>query len=346
MLITSINTVMSLLISSFLSGIICGTFLTLLVFKRKSHRGIMFLIEAIIVLAIIILIPLLYQTITNLEHFFHSTAFQFGVSFAMGSITIAFYYLGYKRLMRLLDDKQIKHSFSFPVYMMKGHENMVEIVRKLIEKKSPKPLRSEATKMDVSIKALPFSVQEIRSINDSLYSLGELAKDSDMEPEPFAFFTSYSFLHKFLGRGNFSIRLLKKETMCMENEYTSRIGKKPGPIPVGKMSCIQRSLDLGHEVIIYSKNKDYHYETVSSINIKKAYDEYISCCLVGKNCIPLLSICIEVSGEIAAERLRQLVEMGYIRQLCLHVVRKYRSIVSDLLNDPELGNDESVSFIN
>ncbi len=154
------------------------------------------------------------------------------------------------------------------------------------------------------------------SIPKYISDIFSASEDEDFEG--FIGFILLGFVHQFLSEtdARFTLRQINEEQTKMETIFTTREDSIPGSIPINKKNLIKRSMNLGVP-LLYSRNKDHHYNTRNKSLKRGIYDEYVSYCLLktGDN-KPYFSICLDVKGEIAVNRVRTLVDSNYFTLIC------------------------------
>jgi hypothetical protein len=121
------------------------------------------------------------------------------------------------------------------------------------------------------------------------------------------------FIDEFLSRNDarFSIREFDQGTNSMKCVACTDAKSPPAPIPLSKKNLISLSVEKRGPVL-YSRNMDWHCKGNGSIEEGK-YNNYVSHCLLkSENNKPYISICLDVKGEKASDRLTTLFDSNIL----------------------------------
>ena len=153
----------------------------------------------------------------------------------------------------------------------------------------------------------------------SIYSY-MYTKDDDFSK--YATYVMQSFINEFFSNSNarFTLRIYDENKKEMITAITTR-DVEPTNIPLLKKNMISYSLEK-NKPLIYSENKDYHYDTNLSIQ-KKVFDDYVTYCIEANNNTPIISVNLDVKGEEAVNRMKAFVKTNIFTIVCDAITLNY-----------------------
>ncbi len=264
-------------------------------------------------------VPGIYESVANTnseilghwnEYFFPS----FGISFLV-FMTVA-YIAFYHRLMNDLHRQDgVVVVFTFMTLLEKGYSNFQDEVNKEIKKAVANNSRIITTGLNAMAEHIP------RYFEDLLLALVD--KEDDYDLEDYVQLVLFSFIEHFLNHNDarFTLRAYDSETDSMVATLCTSRDTTPSPIPVSKKNLITLSMQKKLP-LLYSMNKDHHFETNGSIKGKK-YDDYVTYCIVSDRKKPLISLNLEVKGKSNVKRLKAMVTSTIFTIVCDAIKVKY-----------------------
>jgi len=119
----------------------------------------------------------------------------------------------------------------------------------------------------------------------------------------------------------FTLRALDPRCLKMVSIVTVQDdnGRTPGDIDLNHRNLITESM-VKEKPLLYSDNKDFHFDTKNNSLKNGNYDEYLTYSLKNIYVIenreyPLFSICIDVRGSDDAMKLRKIIDNDYVESL-------------------------------
>jgi len=131
----------------------------------------------------------------------------------------------------------------------------------------------------------------------------------------YAYYVMESFVTTFFSGNDarFTLRTIDDTNTKMITTLTTR-SEEPKEIPIDSKNMIV--LSMKHkEPKIYSRNKDYHYNTNGSIQ-SGLFDDYVTFCILDDNEVPVVSLNLDVMGQQAKHRMEVLVDTAIFQIVC------------------------------
>lgn len=157
--------------------------------------------------------------------------------------------------------------------------------------------------------------------------------------EGYVGYVLFGFVQQFLSEtdARFTLRQLNTVTNKMEAVFTTRSESLPGPIPLNKKNLINKSMKEGIP-LLYSRNESEHFHTKNKSLKKGIYDDYVSYCILKTHDNkPFYSICLDVKGDRAVNRIHTLVDSNIFTLICNAIAER---ILNDI-NWSEYGNQKN-----
>lgn len=152
----------------------------------------------------------------------------------------------------------------------------------------------------------------------------------DLDSRAYIVYVLKEFISNFMGQcdARFTVRRMNEANKMMESYITTKDDYPPGGIDVTKPNLISKSLEEKMP-LIYSRNKEYHYATSHNSVVKGKYDDYVSYCLVDSLGKPVYSICLDVKGVQAVERMHSLVDSAFFLLICDAIKMKLKNEIDN-----------------
>ena len=294
-------------ISSLLIGIFLSLVFLLDLFISKKTKGAF--IRALIY-AISFALPLIYR-----GEFMSEVVYGFFIGLVIGSFLVFFgvYKKAIKKIESFDGDDENLEFFNL---LMNGYSEFKDNINKrldLIKKEKDKYNKTYVKVHDELTVRLP---KFVLSIYSHMYT-----KDDDFSK--YATYVMQSFINEFFSNSNarFTLRIYDKNKNEMITAITTR-NIEPTNIPLSKKNMITYSLEK-NKPLIYSENKDYHYDTNLSIQ-KNVFDDYVTYCIEADNDIPIISVNLDVKGEEAVNRMKAFVKTNIFTIVCDAITLNYK----------------------
>jgi len=259
-------------------------------------------------------IPALYQavlTTANLENnVFAKLWFDYFYSTYLLTILITFtvaYLLVFRPLNNKLKSTDRYHVFTFLDFLFKGYYEFKKEYDSLFKEQNQAKIGVHHNEIHSDLRdSIPRFINEIYSTVDYNDFEGYLG------------YVLFGFVQQFLSEtdARFTLRQLNPDTNKMEAVFTTRTDSMPGPIPLNKKNLINKSMREGVP-IIFSRNESDHYQTKNKSLKKGFYDDYVSYCILQTDDNkPFYSICLDVKGDTAVNRIHALVDSNIFTLIC------------------------------
>lgn len=259
-------------------------------------------------------IPALYQAVlltASLENnAFAKLWFDYFYSTYLLTILITFIItliFVFKPLNKKLKSTDRYHVFTFFDFLFKGYYEFKKEYDSLFKEQNQAKIGLHPNEIHNDLKdSIPRFINEIYSTveyNDFEGYLG---------------YVLFGFVQQFLSEtdARFTLRQLNPKTNKMEAVFTTRTDSTPGPIPLNKKKLITKSMKEGVP-LIFSRNESEHYRTRNKSLEKGLYDDYVSYCILQTDDNkPFYSICLDVKGDTAVNRIHTLVDSNIFTLIC------------------------------
>ena len=295
-------------ISAFILGLIIAIFYILDIIYSK--KGAWFFGRSL-VYVLSITLPLVFN-----EDIPNNGIYGFFIGLIVGILYV--YFSIYKRSIRRieeLDDKD--EDLEFFTLLMNGYsdfKNKIKAKRVVLEKQQTKYNKTYLKVHDELKKSLPKFILDIYS---SMHS-----KDDDFRT--YSTYVMTKFINDFFSNSyaRFTLRIIDQEKNEMKCKITTR-DTKPKVIPLSEINMISQSLKV-NKPLIYSENKNYHYDTNNSIEFK-VFDDYVTYCIIAQDKErPVISVNLDVKGEESVSKMKAFVKTNIFTIICDALVLYYK----------------------
>lgn len=295
------------IIASLLIGLFLSLVFLLDLFISKKTKGAF--IRALIY-AISVALPSIYS-----GEFVSQVVYGFFIGLVIGSFSV--YFGVYKKAIKKVENYDgDDENLEFFNLLMNGYSDFKNNINKRLEliKKEQEKYNKTYVKVhdDLTIRLPKF----VLSIYSHMYT-----KDDDFSK--YATYVMQSFINEFFSNSNarFTLRIYDEEKNEMITAITTR-DIEPTNIPLSRKNMISYSLEK-NKPLIYSENKDYHYDTNLSIQ-KKVFDDYVTYCIEANNSTPIISVNLDVKGEDAVNRMKAFVKTNIFTIVCDAITLNYK----------------------
>ncbi|MBO5422264.1 MAG: hypothetical protein J6A06_00525 [Fibrobacteraceae bacterium] len=247
----------------------------------------------------------------------------FYIVFALSIIIafIGFYFGDFKKLLHCIEDQGLNGlNYTFTDYLLMGRiELRKKIEQNVFNGEHFKKVQNDLKQTSLFNKKMA-----------SLISLAYLTMNDDDDYHNYCKRILSNFSTIFFGTSNsrFTLRKLSDNRKEMIADVCSDDSNSPSAIPIRGKSLIKLSKEQ-EKPVIYSRNKNHHYDTKKSIK-NKIFDDYVSYCLIktpDKKC-PAYSVCLEVKGKEAQNSMKNLVDSNIFTILCKAMEYKISSEIN------------------
>lgn len=256
-------------------------------------------------------LPLIFN-----ENIPNKAFYGFGIGLILGFAWI--YFSIFKQSIKKLKNYDNEdEDLEFFVFLMNGyHEFKKKINLRLKEiKKEEQKYNKTYLKVHEELKdSLPKFILDIYS---NMY-----AKDDDFRT--YSTYVMTKFINDFFSNTNarFTLRILDQNKHEMKCKITTR-DKIPSNIPLKQKNMISQSLKQS-KPLIYSENKEFHFDTNNSIETK-IFDDYVTYCIIVKdNNIPIISVNLDVKNEESVDRMKAFVKTNIFTIVCDAIALYYK----------------------
>jgi len=293
--------------SSILIGIFLAFVFLLDLFTSKKTKGSF--VRAFMY-ALSVALPSIYH-----GHFDSQVIYGFGIGAFLGFVLI--YYGVYKKAIKKIEnfDKN-DEDLEFFMLLMNGYSEFKKKINIKIKEIEKQQKHYDKTYIKVH-KDLSESLPKfIILIYADMYT-----KDKDFTA--YSTFVMQGFINEFFSNSNarFTLRIndIAKNEMITVNTTRDTL---PSPISLSEKNMITHSLKL-NKPLIYSENKEYHYDTNKSIR-KKVFDDYVSYCIEADNEVPIISVNLDVKGNEAVSKMKTFVKTNIFTIVCDAITLNYK----------------------
>ena len=265
-------------------------------------------------------IPAIYQSVlktTSLDNnSFANLWFDYFYVTYFISILLSFFitiFFIYRPLNKKLKSTDKYYIFTFFDFLFNGYNEFKKKFDKIYTEQNQAKIEVDTNEIHKNLQdSIPKFITEI------FYT---------MDTEDFEGYIGYvlfGFVQQFLSEtdARFTLRQLNPESNQMEAVFTTRSDTTPGPIPLHKKNLISKSMSAGTP-LIYSRNESNHYSTKNKSLQKGLYDDYVSYCILKTDDDkPFFSICLDVKGDKAVNRIHTLVDSNIFTLICEPIAEK------------------------
>ena len=218
------------------------------------------------------------------------------------------YFSVYRPIITESNFNKLKRRFTFLDFIENGYANFKKEIESTQQEYDDKKIDSLKINDKIRTELISFVAQT--------YQLAGKHSDNNA----YITYVLTSFIDKFLGHcdARFTLRKLDAETGKMKALITTGNDSIPGDIDMKKPNMIKESIKK-NRAVIYSENIRCHYKTSNNGISKGLYEDYVSCCLVqtdDKKSKPLYSICLDVKGDNAKQRMNAFVDTLIFDIIC------------------------------
>ena len=231
------------------------------------------------------------------------------------SILISYIFI-YNKLINQIEINKSNKLFTYLDFIYKGYHLFKKDLEDTFKEEHENRKIAKDTEISQTLNKL--RIELVKYISDIYQTIDDADIDGYMG------FVLYGFVRKFMGEcdARFTIRQLDLETNKMYTVFTTKGELKPGDINIKKNNLITKSIKLG-KPILYSENKKSHFKTINNSIAKGIYDDYVSYCLLKtEDGRPYYSICLDVKGEYAKQKLKVFVDSLVIEIICNAITLK------------------------
>ncbi|MDQ7062042.1 MAG: hypothetical protein Q9M43_13365 [Sulfurimonas sp.] len=206
----------------------------------------------------------------------------------------------------------------FFVFLMNGYHDFkkkINIKLEVLKKEEQKYNKTYLKVHDELKNSLPKFILDIYS---SMYS-----RDDDFRT--YSTYVMTKFINDFFSnsKARFTLRIIDQEKDEMKCKITTR-DTNPSNIPLSKKNMISQSLKK-NKPLIYSENKDFHFNTNNSIETK-IFDDYVTYCIIVKDKnIPIISVNLDVKGTESVDRMKAFVKTNVFTIVCDAIALYYKT---------------------
>lgn len=295
------------IISSFIVGLFLSVAFLLDLFISKKTKGAF--LRAFIY-ALSVALPTIYS-----GEFMSQIVYGFFIGSIIGVFLV--YFGVYKKAIKKLENYDgDDENLEFFNLLMNGYDEFKKNIDKRLE-----VIKKEKEKYNKAyVKVHEELAERLPKFVLSIYSY-KYAKDYDFSK--YSTYVMQSFINEFFSNSNarFTLRIYDKEKSEMITSITTR-DVEPSNIPLLKKNMISYSLEK-NKPLIYSENKEHHYDTNCSIQ-KKVFDDYVTYCIEADNKTPVISVNLDVKGEEAVNRMKAFVKTNIFTIVCDAIALNYK----------------------
>ena len=293
-------------ISAFLLGTIIAIFYILdVIYSKKGHWFFIRSLGYLLSIAFLIF----NKSVSN------QAIYGFAVGLIIGYLCV--YFGVYKRAIKKIEEFDDKdEDLEFFNLLMNGYSEFKKKIREkreILEKKQEEYNKTYLKIHDELKDILPKFIVDIYS--------NMCKKNNDFKT--YSTYVMTKFINDFFSNSNarFTLRIIDKEKNAMVAAITTR-EERPSNIPLNQTNMINCSLKE-KKPLIYSENKQCHYETNKSLK-EKAFDDYVSYCIEADGDVPVISLNLDVKGEDAVNRMKAFVKTNVFTIVCDAIALYYK----------------------
>jgi hypothetical protein len=254
----------------------------------------------------------------------------FTVSFVLSLIAdfCIIYFTFFQQWLKAAKGSQYPvHFFDF---LIKGYDDFIKDVKAQILKRNRIVNLPKQENAKIASKHEPLDLAEIfktpykekihqtppkydpildQKVKDFIDKITSYAKLPNKDIDGFLGYVSYGLIEEFLNANDarFTLRRNNGQKNAMVPFFTTSEGEEQGEISLDGESLILQSMRRGHIPLIYSENKNFHYSNTKGSIANGIFEDYCTLCFKSEGGRPIFSLCLEVKGQEAIDKMHQLV---------------------------------------